>query len=139
MVAYDDADVMVAGGAEAAICRLGMAGFAACRALTTGYNDTPEKASRPYDEGRDGFLMGEGAGIVVLEEYEHAKARGAKIYGEVIGYGPVGGCVSCHRASRRWRWRLSRDANGAEKGRGYRREILIMSTPMAPRPLKAMR
>ena len=90
MVAYDDADVMVAGGAEAAICRLGMAGFAACRALTTGYNDTPEKASRPYDEGRDGFLMGEGAGIVVLEEYEHAKARGAKIYGEVIGYGLSG-------------------------------------------------
>ncbi len=90
MVAFGDADVMVAGGAEAAVCRIGMAGFAACRALTTGYNDTPEKASRPYDKGRDGFLMGEGAGIVVVEEYEHAKARGAKIYGEIIGYGLSG-------------------------------------------------
>jgi 3-oxoacyl-[acyl-carrier-protein] synthase II len=81
---------MLAGGAEGAICRLGIAGFNACRALSTAYNDTPEKASRPYDKDRDGFLMGEGAGAVMLEEYEHAKARGAKIYGEVKGYGLSG-------------------------------------------------
>ncbi|HEY0267473.1 MAG TPA: beta-ketoacyl-ACP synthase II [Rhizomicrobium sp.] len=90
MIAFDDADVMVAGGAESAVCRIGIAGFNACRALSTGFNDTPEKASRPYDKDRDGFVMGEGAGIVVLEEYEHAKARGAKIYGEVTGYGLSG-------------------------------------------------
>ena len=90
MVALDDADVMVAGGAEAAVCRIGMAGFAAARALSTSYNDTPEAASRPWDKGRDGFVMGEGAGIVVLEELEHAKARGAKIYGEIKGYGMSG-------------------------------------------------
>lgn len=90
LITYGDADVMVAGGGEAAICRLGIASFVACRAMTTGYNDTPEKASRPYDEGRDGFLMGEGAGALVLEEYEHAKARGAKIYAEVKGYGLSG-------------------------------------------------
>ena len=90
MVALDDADVMVAGGAEAAVCRIGMAGFAAARALSTSYNDTPEVASRPWDKGRDGFVMGEGAGIVVLEELEHARARGAKIYGEIKGYGMSG-------------------------------------------------
>ena len=90
MVALDDADVMVAGGAEAAVCRIGMAGFAAARALSTSYNDAPEVASRPWDKGRDGFVMGEGAGIVILEEFEHAKARGAKIYAEVRGYGMSG-------------------------------------------------
>jgi 3-oxoacyl-[acyl-carrier-protein] synthase II len=90
LIQYGDADVMVAGGAEAAVCKIGIAGFIACRAVSTGFNDTPEKASRPYDSGRDGFVMGEGAGIVVLEEYEHAKARGAKIYCEVIGYGLSG-------------------------------------------------
>lgn len=90
LVALDDADIMVAGGAESPVCRLAMAGFAACKALTTHFNDEPQRASRPYDKDRDGFLMGEGAGIVVLEELEHAKARGAKIYAEVIGYGLSG-------------------------------------------------
>ena len=90
LIAFDDADVMIAGGAESAVCRIGIAGFNACRALSTGFNDTPTKASRPYDKDRDGFVMGEGAGVVVLEEYEHAKARGAKIYGEVRGYGLSG-------------------------------------------------
>ena len=90
LIAFDDADVMLSGGAEAAISRLGIAGFNACRALGTAFNDTPEKASRPYDKDRDGCVMGEGAGCVMLEEYEHAKARGAKIYGEVKGYGLSG-------------------------------------------------
>ena len=90
MIELDDADVMLAGGAEAGICRIGMAGFSAARALSTKYNDTPEKASRPWDQGRDGFVMGDGSGIVVLEELEHAKKRGAKIYGEIIGYGMSG-------------------------------------------------
>jgi 3-oxoacyl-[acyl-carrier-protein] synthase II len=90
MIALGDADVMVAGGAESPVCRIAIAGFAACRALSTGFNDRPTEASRPYDRDRDGIVIGEGAGVVVLEERDHALARGAKIYGEVVGYGLSG-------------------------------------------------
>lgn len=90
MVMLDDADVMIAGGAESAVCEIGIAGFTACKALSTSFNETPTKGSRPYDKDRDGFVMGEGAGMVVIEEYEHAKARGATIYAEIVGYGLSG-------------------------------------------------
>jgi len=90
LIQYGDADVMLAGGAEASVCPIGIAGFIACRAMSTNFNETPERASRPYDKDRDGFVMGEGAGVLVLEELEHARARGAKIYAEVVGYGLAG-------------------------------------------------
>src|SRR5580692_1993389 len=90
LIQYGDADVMIAGGAEAAVCPLGIAGFIACRAMSTNFNDAPTRASRPYDKDRDGFVMGEGAGALVIEEYEHAKKRGAKIYAELVGYGLAG-------------------------------------------------
>ncbi len=123
LIALDDADVMLAGGAEAAICPIGISGFSACKALTTHFNDTPEKASRPYDKDRDGFLMGEGSGFVMLEEYERAKARGAKIYGEIVGYGLSGDAY--HITS------PAEDGNG-----GYRSmEMALKRAGLAPKDI----
>ena len=94
MIKRGAANIMIAGGSEAAVCRLGVSGFCAARSLSTSYNEFPQKASRPWDKGRDGFVMGEGSGIVVLEDMEFAKKRGAKIYGELIGYGMSGDALS---------------------------------------------
>ncbi|MFN7056124.1 beta-ketoacyl-ACP synthase II [Hyphomonas sp.] len=113
LIQYGDADVMIAGGAEAVIGRIGIAGFCAAKAMSTNFNDTPEKASRPYDKDRDGFVMGEGAAILVLEEYEHAKARGAKIYAEVCGYGLTGDA-----------YHITAPAEGAEGG--YRAMMMAL-------------
>ena len=107
------------GGTESPVCRLAMAGFAACRALSTHFNDEPTRASRPYDHDRDGFVMGEGAGVVVLEDYEHAKARGAKIYAEVDRLWPLGRCLSHHGPRRGWRRRLSLHEDGDEARRHH--------------------
>jgi 3-oxoacyl-[acyl-carrier-protein] synthase II len=132
LIALDDADVMLAGGSEGAICPLGIAGFSQAKALATSFNDEPTRASRPYDRDRDGFVMGEGAGIVCLEEYERAKARGATIYAEVIGYGLTGDAYHVTAPqpegsgrSARCRWRCA--------GPGSTRRTSTISTPTAPR------
>ena len=130
IIMWDDADVMVAGGSESAITPLGIAGFAACRALSTGFNDRPTQASRPYDKDRDGFVMGEGSGILVLEELEHAKARGAKIYAEVVGYGMSGDAYHITSPAEDGSGGF-RSMRAALKRSGYHPTISAMSMRMA--------
>jgi 3-oxoacyl-[acyl-carrier-protein] synthase II len=133
LIMFGDADVMVAGGAEAAVCRLGIAGFSSAKALSTGYNDRPSESSRPWDKGRDGFVMGEGAGVVVLEEYEHAKKRGAKILCRGQGLRPVGRRLSHHRAAPRGPGAMLA-MKMALKNAGLNPRISTTSTRTAPRP-----
>ena len=136
MIKDDDADIMLAGGAEATICPIGIAGFAQARALSTNFNDQPEKASRPYDKDRDGFVMGEGAGVVVLEEYEHAKARGAKIYAEVVGYGLSGDAYHVTAPHPEGSGAYPVDGDGAEEVRACsRRDIDYINAHGTSTPL----
>ena len=136
---FGDADVMVAGGAESPVCRLSIGGLRASQGALHPFQRRASAASRPYDRDRDGFVMGEGAGVVVLEEREHALARGATIYGEVVGYGLSGDAYHITAPAPGWRRRLALHADGAEAGRHRDRQISTTSTPTAPRPSLATR